>query len=566
MAIANETIKAGAARKVLPSKTASEARFAIEDRMAGISIGVAIAALSIGVTIGLMQGLEHAGIDLYKYAFGMTYYQGLTLHGVLNALVWTTFFIVGFFTFVLVRSLDRPLAYPQLNMAGLVIMIIGVVSAAIPMLTNAASVLYTFYPPLQATWPFYVGLTLVIVGSWVVGWGFLATFFAWRKANPGVTTPFLALGSLITMVMWQIATLGVATEMLALLIPWSLGWVEGTDPLLARTFFWFFGHPLVYFWLLPAYLSWYGMLPKIAGGKIFSEQLARLVFWLFLLLSIPVGMHHQFTDPGIPAAWKFLHGVITYSLAIPSFLTAFTVVASLEVGARARGGKGYFAWIFKLPWDNPAFAAQNFAMILFAFGGIGGLTNASYNLNLAVHNTSWIPGHFHLTLGSATTLTFMGILYWLLPKLTGRQLFTRRIALAQAWTWFIGMIFFSNGLHSLGIMFGVPRRTMLGATPYFNEAWRPFLTESAFGGVLLFISALLFFTVIIGTLVNPKRVTEPIEMPVAEDLSGRAIPAWLNNWKPWLYGTVILILLGYGPILYVLIRDAQLLSPGLRVW
>ena len=139
MAIANKTIKAGATGKVLPSKSAREARFAMEDRMAGIAIGIALASLSIGVTIGLMQGLEHAGIDTYKYAFGMTYYQGLTLHGVLNALSWTTFFIVGFFTFVLVRSLDRPLALPQLNMAGLVIMIIGLVSAAIPMLTNAAS-------------------------------------------------------------------------------------------------------------------------------------------------------------------------------------------------------------------------------------------------------------------------------------------------------------------------------------------------------------------------------------------------------------------------------------------
>jgi cytochrome c oxidase subunit 1 len=40
-------------------------------------------------------------------------------------------------------------------------------------------------------------------------------------------------------------------------------------------------------------------------------------------------------------------------------------------------------------------------MILFAFGGIGGLVNASYNLDLVVHNTAWISGHFHLTVGTA---------------------------------------------------------------------------------------------------------------------------------------------------------------------
>jgi cytochrome c oxidase subunit 1 len=94
------------------------------------------------------------------------------------------------------------------------------------------------------------------------------------------------------MALWQICTLGIAAEMLGMLIPWSMGLVSGIDPQLARTFFWFTGHPLVYFWLLPAYISWYGLLPKQAGGKLFSEPLARVAFWLFLLLSVPLGFHH----------------------------------------------------------------------------------------------------------------------------------------------------------------------------------------------------------------------------------------------------------------------------------
>ncbi len=138
------------------------------------------------------------------------------------------------------------------------------------------------------------------------------------------------------MFMWQIATLGVATEILFQIIPWSLGLVEGIDPTLARTFFWFFGHPLVYFWLLPAYVSWYAMLPKQAGGKMFSESLARLVFWLFLVLSIPVGLHHQFLDPGVPSGYKTIHAILTWSLFLPSMLTAFTVVASLEIGGSSK--------------------------------------------------------------------------------------------------------------------------------------------------------------------------------------------------------------------------------------
>lgn len=544
-------------------------KFARENRLTSWHIGIALTALFIGGAFGPLQKMEHVGINLYPALNNIgiqSYYQGLSLHGVLNALVWTTFFITGFFVFTVSRSLNRELRYPRLNTAALIVMTLGLVSAAVPLLGNKASVLYTFYPPLQADTFFYLGLTLVVVGSWIVGYGLYFTYGAWRKDNPGARTPFIALASLITMVMWQIATLGVAAEILFLIIPWSLGWVEGIDPQLSRTFFWFFGHPLVYFWLLPAYVSWYGMLPKQAGGKLFSEPLARLVFWLFLALSVPVGLHHQFTDPGVPAGWKVLHAVLTFSLFIPSLITAFTVVASLETGARARGGKGLIGWIGKLPWGDPSYAAQNLAMILFVFGGIGGLINASYNVNLAVHNTMWVPGHFHLTLGSAVTLSFFGILYWLLPKLSGRQLWSRKVGLWQAWAWFVGMLLMSNGLHIVGLIFSVPRRSMLGVAPYLQPEWAPFLTEAFIGAMFLAVSGILVYVNVIGTVFFARKLEKPIEMPVAEPLDPTPAPAWLDSWKPWLVGTVALILVAYGPVLFALIRDIASTSPGFKLW
>jgi cytochrome c oxidase subunit 1 len=539
------------------------------NRLTGISIGIAMVSLSIGVTIGVLQGLEHAGIDLYPYIrpFLYSYYQGLTLHGVLNALVWTTFFICGFLTYSTVYTLNRPLRYPWISWLGLGIMTVGLVTAAIPALLDYATVLYTFYPPLLAHSAFYIGLTLVVIGSWTVGYSLYFTYFAWRRENPGVRTPFVALASLITMVLWQICTLGVAAEILALILPWSFGLIPGTDPLLARSLFWFFGHPLVYFWLLPAYVSWYGMLPKQTNGKMFSEPLARLVFWLFLLFSTPVGFHHQYVDPGIPQGWKFLHGLFTFGVGFPSLLTAFTVVASLEIGGRIRGGKGFLGWIPKLNWGNPSYTAQNLAMILFIFGGIGGLINASFNLNLLVHNTTWIPGHFHLTVGSATTLSFMGIAYWLVPRLTGRNLLSRKLALAQAWTWFFGMILFSNGYHAIGLYYSAPRRSMLGSTPYFDDRWTPFILESTIGVTILALSATLFFVVMLGTLVSRKSKTLT-EVPIAEPLDPTPAPKWLDTWWPWLTGAIALIIISYGPMLYQLVRDMQLYAPpeNLRFW
>jgi cytochrome c oxidase subunit 1 len=542
--------------------------FATEKKIAGWHLFVAIFALSLGILFGPLQAWEHMGWNTYPalQAVGLqSYYQGLTLHGVLNALVWTTFFITGFLTYVVAKSLNRGMTFPKLSWAAFFVMVIGLVMAAIPLLLNLATVLYTFYPPLQAPWYYYLGLTLVVVGSWMSGWSMLITWASWRKENKGATTPFLALGSLISMVLWQICTLGIAAEILVLILPWSLGIVPGIDVQLSRTLFWFTGHPLVYFWLLPAYVSWYGMMPKQAGGKLFSEPLARLAFWLFLLLSTPLGFHHQYVDPGIPEGWKYLHAVLTLSVFFPSMLTAFNVVASLENGGRARGGTGLLMWIRNLPWGDPSFTAQTLAMIVFAFGGVGGVINASYNVNLVIHNTAWVPGHFHTTVGTGVTLTFIGILYWLIPHFTGKALWGRKAALWQAWLWTIGVGIFSQGLHRLGLL-GAPRRTMLGVATdnYGTPEWLFPRLMTGLGGTIMLISFIVFLVVVIQTLRNKE--TAKVEMPVAEPLHQESIPAWLNNWQPWLVGAVVLILIAYGPMLVQSIAQLQMTSPGFNVW
>src|SRR5690606_31352778 len=132
-----------------------------------------------------------------------------------------------------------------------------------------------------------------------------------EEKNPGQPSHLLTFMSLVNTLMWTVATIGVAVMVVFQLLPLSLGLVERVDVALSRTLFWYFGHPLVYFWLLPAYMAWYVCIPKIIGGKIFSDSLARLSFILFLLFSIPVGLHHQLTEPGIDPAYKFIQVVLT---------------------------------------------------------------------------------------------------------------------------------------------------------------------------------------------------------------------------------------------------------------
>ena len=119
MAVQSMPLPGAASRPTPVELTAQDVRTI--NRITGTAIGMAMAALSIGVTLGVFQGMEHAGFDWYwalRPLLIQTYYQGLTLHGVLNALVWTTFFICGFFTFATTHTLKRPLRYPVGELAG----------------------------------------------------------------------------------------------------------------------------------------------------------------------------------------------------------------------------------------------------------------------------------------------------------------------------------------------------------------------------------------------------------------------------------------------------------------
>jgi cytochrome c oxidase subunit 1 len=129
------------------------------------------------------------------------------------------------------------------------------------------------------------------------------------------------------------------------------------------------------------------------------------------------------------------------------------------------------------------------------------------------------------------------------------------------------MVPFSAAHHFLGIRFSVPRRTTLGAAPYLSPEWNPLLMVAAVGGVLVWVSLVLYFVVVLGTVFASRKLAHPIQMPVADALrDAQETPPWLDAWKPWLIVTIVLIVLAYGPPLAELIRNANLSSAGMRAW
>jgi cytochrome c oxidase subunit I len=512
---------------------------------------VGYAALTAGVFHGLANALSYAKIDIIGAFPGLrTYYQGLTAHGVANVLIFTFSFSNGFLPLMTARALSRPLD-GRLLWGSFAALLIGNLLTIYAVVSNQASVLFTAYAPLQGHWTFYIGLALVVVSTWLALFSMLVMLRRWRRDNVGARIPLLAYLPVVSYLMWFLASLPIAVSFLGIITPWTLGWTDRIDPLLTRTLFWFTGHAIVYAWLLPAYVSWYALIPRQVGGALISDSYARITFILFLLLSIPTGFHHQYTDPGIPTTMKVVHGVLTFGVFFPSLATAFSVMASLEIGGRRAGGRGLLGWIPKLPWGDPSVAAQLMAMIVFVFGGATGLVNASYSMNQVIHNTTWVPGHFHMTVGTAVALTLMGVAYWLIPYLTGRALFSRGIALASTWFYTIGVLIFARGMISAGLE-GMPRRIYRAQATYDNPAWDLGGILTGVGGTLMFIGVMLFFITIGLTIVAGRRGEAPRDIPVAQTLTAPSRVGWepkLDRLGFWVIVAIILIAIAYGPFL-----------------
>lgn len=506
----------------------------------------AFSALLLGGIAGMLQSLVRGGT--YTLPGGVGYYQLLTAHGVLMGLVFTTFFIIGFLYSGISKTLGGKLldSARKLGWWAFILMGFGTLLATIFILFDKATVLYTFYAPMQASPWFYIALVMVVIGTWLGGAGIIRQYRWWRKEHKGQLSPLFAFMSIITFAMWFIATLGLATSMIFQFIPWSFGWVETINVTLTRTLFWYFGHPLVYFWLLPAYMCWYVIIPKIIGGKLFSDAMARLAFILLLLFSIPVGFHHQLMEPGIPSSFKFIQVILTFMVVVPSLMTAFSLFATFEINGREKGTKGLFGWLKVLPWKDVRFFAPFMGMIVFIPAGAGGIINASHQMNGVIHNTLWVTGHFHLTAATTVALTFFGITYWLIPAITNRVLTPRmnRLGNIQTILWSAGMLLMSVAMHIAGLL-GSPRRTAF--TTYQNHAdavtWGPYHLLMAIGGVILFIAVILMVYNIVAMLRAPKGETE---YPIAEVMEGaEKTPKIFERWSVWVGVVIVLILIAY---------------------
>jgi cytochrome c oxidase subunit 1 len=261
------------------------------------NIWVAFTAFAAAALLGFYQVVERLELTPALKSPEL-YFGSVSTHGVLMGFVLTTFFIVGYGYYTASTSLKQEVWNRPLAWFGFWLCIVGVVLAAVPLLTGNASVLYTFYPPLKAHPAFYIGAALLVVGSWVWCLEMVMMMAVWKKANPGETVPLAMYGTVANAILWFITSLGVALEVLFQLIPWSLGVIDTVDVGLARTLFSWTLHAIVYFWLFPAYIALYTLVPSAAGGRLFSDHMGSLSGGRVEIPAHDRHVHGRSPDPG----------------------------------------------------------------------------------------------------------------------------------------------------------------------------------------------------------------------------------------------------------------------------
>jgi cytochrome c oxidase subunit 1 len=214
----------------------------------------------------------------------------------------------------------------------------------------------------------------------------------------------------------------------------------GGSPILWQHLFWFFGHPEVYIAILPGMGATSHILSTFARKPVFGYRAMVFAIFAIGLLGFFVWGHHMFIS-GMSPYSALAFSVLTLSIGVPSAVKTFNWLGTL--------------WGGKIRFTTPMLFAIGFVS-LFVAGGITGLVLGQTSLDLPMHDSYFVLGHFHLVMGVAAIFgMFAGIYFWF-PKMFGRMM-SERMGRIHFWITFVGVYCIFIPMHVMGIV-GMPRR------------------------------------------------------------------------------------------------------------
>jgi cytochrome c oxidase subunit 1 len=465
--------------------------------------------LAIGVVLTRWQAVHLLPPDLF--------YQVLTAHGLNMLVFWIIFFEIAVLYFAASTLLRCRLATPAMAWVGFWLMVIGALVNNYSVLRGDSSVMFTSYAPMGAHPTFYLGLILFAVGALIACFVFFGTLVVARAERTyRNSVPLVTFGA-ITAAIIAVFTIAAGAIILIPTFLWSVGLVEHIDSLMYRTIWWAFGHSSQQINVAAHVSVWYAVAAIVFGAKPMSEKVSRTAFLLYILFLQLASAHHLLADPGLTSNWKIFNTSYAMYLAVlASMVHGLTVPGAIEVAQRKKGyTQGLFEWLRKAPWGNPVFSSMFISLIGFGFlGGISGVMMGTEQLNLIIHNTIYVPGHFHATVVVGTTLAFMGLTYFLIPVLFRRSLAFPTMAKYQPYVFGLGMSAVALFLMGAGTL-GVPRRHWdIGfagnafAYEFPGAAWL-MMALAGITGLLAIVGGGMYLLITVWSVFLGKKISTP---------------------------------------------------------
>ncbi len=462
--------------------------------------------LALGVVLTRWQTIHLLPADWF--------YTALTAHGINALIFWIIFFEMAVLYFASSTLLRCRLAGPRWAWLGFILMIVGAVMNNVAVFQGKSSVMMTSYAPMQAEPHFYLGIILFAVGALIGCFVFLGTLYVAKKEKTYEgSVPLVTFGALTAAIIAIFTILSGA----AILVPtffWSVGLLSHIDAEMYRVIWWGLGHSSQQINVAAHISIWYLIVGVLFGARPMSEKVSRFAFLLYIFFLQLASAHHILVDVGLSSEWKIFNTSYAMYLAVlASMIHGLTIPGAMEVAQRNKGlTKGLFEWLRKAPWSNPVFSGFFMSLITFGFiGGITGVVMGTEQINLIIHNTIYVPAHFHATVVTGTTMTFMALTYLVIPLVFRRELFLPTLAKWQPYIFVGGMtllILFMLGAGTLGVSRRHWDMGFTGALLSFEYPGTAYtmMAVAGIGGVLAVIGGGAYILIAVGSLIFGKKL------------------------------------------------------------